>query len=490
MDITNFSAFELSQQIKTKTLSCREVMQAFLDRIHAENPKINAIIELLEEKQALALADKADEDISKGRKLGSLHGLPIALKEMVDVKGWRTTYCWEAGAEEQTLAGFGTQAIIQKDSLLAARMRKSGLIFIGKTNMPEFAFGSHTKNDLFGITRNPYNLNKTVGGSSGGAAAALATNMLPLADGSDLGGSLRNPAAFCGVVGFRPSIGRVPKLEAGWAARLSTEGPMARTVQDVAFLLAVQAGTHIGDPLSIRHQNERFEGSLKKDVKGMRIGWTADFGHLPVEKEVVEVCEKSLSMFKDLGVDVTNDFPDIMKEEKNQGLLHAMDVFRILRVLAIAPIIRAFRKNLGKKGIRAYLNSNVQYQFLEAYDQVDAEAIYLANENRQRIYQQFLSFFEKHDFLVCPTTQVLPFNVETDYVRSINGQAMNDYLEWMSICCILSITGLPIISIPCGKTENGLPVGIQIVGKPGRDLEVLEIAAAVEKAGLNRSMFL
>ena len=220
--------------ISTKQLSSYELVQAYLQRINNHNPQINAIIALLDEQEILQMARDADVALAKGQSTGLFHGLPIALKEMVQAKGWRSTFCWAAGVREPKLDFLGFNHIQQEDSILAERIKSSGLMVIGKTNMPPFAFGSHSRNELFGITRNPYNPTKSVGGSSGGATAALAAGFLPLADGSDLGGSLRNPAAFCNVIGFRPSIGRVPKSGSGWSARLATEGPMARSVKDIA----------------------------------------------------------------------------------------------------------------------------------------------------------------------------------------------------------------------------------------------------------------
>jgi amidase len=477
-DLVYQDAHILAEQIRTKQLSSYELVQAYLQRINNHNPQINAIIAMLDEQEILQMAKDADEVLAKGQPIGPLHGLPIALKEMVQAKGWRSTFCWAAGVREPKLDFLGFNHIQQEDSILAERIKSSGLMVIGKTNMPPFAFGSHTRNELFGITRNPYNPGKTVGGSSGGATAALAAGFLPLADGSDLGGSLRNPAAFCNVIGFRPSIGRVPKSGSGWIARVATEGPMARSVKDIALFLSTIAGPSTADPLSIQESSTQFLNTLQKDFKGIKVGWTADYGNLPVEKEVVETCHKALDKFKDLGIEVTDQSPTLMEKAP----VNAMDVFRTLRVMALAEHTQIFHKTLGEEGIRKYLPANVQHQFLVEHQKVDAAKIYEAEINRVRLYNLCLQFFEDHDFLISPSTQVLPFDVEKDYVRSINGQSMNDYLEWMSISCILSITGCPVISMPCGFSENGLPVGIQIMGKPNADFEVLQFAYAFEQA--------
>ncbi len=478
-------ALKIASLIRNKSVSCREVMEAFLKRIKDVNPKVNAIVHLLDEEMIMERALKADEAIAKKSDIGILHGLPIAAKEMLDVQGWPTTYCWKAGFREEKLKYLDYQNAAENDSILASRMRKSGLIFIGKTNMPEFAFGSHTRNNLFGTTCNPYDLSKTVGGSSGGAASALASGMLPIADGNDLGGSLRNPAAFCNVVGFRPSIGRIPMLDAVNRARVVTEGSMGRSVRDVGMLLSVMAGPHKDDPLSIQEAVSQFQDSLKSDVKGIKIGWTSDFGSLPVEKEVIDVCSSCLKVFNDLGVEVNQDinaYPDLMGVDPNKGEMDAMDVFRILRVANLASVIMDFRNTIGIDGIRTHMNEISQFQMIDAFDKVDGKAVLKAHKNRERILGLFESFFKDHDFLVCPTVQVVPFDKNSDYVHQINDQPMSDYLEWMSICCILSITGFPIISLPCGFTSDGLPLGIQIVGKPKADLDVLRFAYSYEQA--------
>lgn len=482
MKLVYQDAVDLAKLIKERKISCKELMQAFLNHQHKINPAIGALIEKLPEDEALKLAQEADANLAKGHKPGPLFGLPMAPKEMLGVKGWKSTYCWEAGVSEPALAFLGFNQVHQEDSILASRMREAGALFIGKTNMPPFAFGSHTKNSLYGNTRNPYDLSKSAGGSSGGAAAALATGMLPIADGSDLGGSLRNPAAFCNVIGFRPSIGRVPMLNAGWEARIGTEGPMARSVKDIALLLSAQAGPHSGDPMSIQQGSNQFLQPLDTDVSRWKLGWTSNFGQLPIEKALRDVFDSSLSYFEAVGVTIENKFPNVLKADQDQGELDAMAVFKTLRIVNIAPSVNALRKTLRLEGIRKYMTPVAQHQMIEAFEAVDAAAIFRANENRKRIYQVFLDYFEDYDFLICPSSQVLPFDLEMDYVKEINGVPMNDYLDWMSICCVISITGLPSISMPAGFSENGLPVGLQIVGKPGADMEVLQLAYAYEQA--------
>ncbi|MEM8887035.1 MAG: amidase family protein [Bacteroidota bacterium] len=481
-ELAYLDACELAALIRKGKLSARELMQSYFQQLSLFNPKINAIIDHLDESEALQLADEADRQLAKGEKIGPLHGIPLAAKEMLEVKGWKQTYCWAAGVVEEKLSAMGLNDVLEEDGLLAGRMREAGVLYVGKTNIPEFAFGSHTKNRLYGVTRNPYDLRKSSGGSSGGAAAALAAGIVSIADGSDLGGSLRNPAAFCNVIGFRPSIGRIPGKEAGWEARMGTEGPMARSVDDIALLFSAQAGPHKNDPLSIHESGERFREIIKKDHKGIRIGWTSDFGHLAVEDEVKKVCKNALTYFEDIGVEVSGSYPDIMRSDGENGIEDAMRVFRTLRTVSLGCNVLAFHHALGEGGIRKYMGPIAQYQMLDAYHAVGTMEICKANENRQRIYREFMEFFDQHDFLVCPSTQVLPFDVEWDYVEKIGDRVMKDYLEWMSICCILSTVGLPIISMPCGFSKQGLPVGLQIIGKPQADLEVLQLAKAFESA--------
>lgn len=477
-------AVDLTNMLHKKEISCVELMTFCLSRVSKINPHINAIVQLIDTDEALRLARQADQDIQEGNLRGVLHGLPHAVKDLAHVQGFRTSAGWAAGIQEPSLAKLGFALPAKTDDLFVQRMRAAGSLFIGKTNVPEFGLGSHTTNRLFGPTRNPYDLRKTAGGSSGGAAAALASGLFPLADGSDLGGSLRNPAAFCNVIGFRPSIGRVPSLEGGWEGRLATAGPMARSVRDVALLLAVQAGPDARDPLSLPNMGPLAETDLKKDVRGWCIGWTSDFGRLPIEPEVVKTSKNAISIFKSMGVQVREQqYPPIMHAHAEENEIDAMQVFRIYRVLALSGFINEIQRSIGIDGIRKFMNeSTSQYQFIEAYEAVTADLLFKAEMNRRRIFRQFLAFFENHDFLVVPTTQVQPFDVDLDYIRQIGTVRFDDYLEWMAICCIISLTGLPAISMPCGFSKDGLPIGIQIIGRPQADLSVLQLAYAFEEA--------
>ncbi len=451
-------ARKLAGDIASGARSAREIMTAYLARIAACNPRVNAICTLLPEEEAMRLADEADQRRAAGSALGPLHGLPMAAKDLTATRGIRTTMGSPIFADN----------IPEEDSLLVQRLKRAGALVIGKTNTPEFGTGSHTFNPVFGITRNPYNLDKTAGGSSGGAAAALASGMLPLADGSDMGGSLRNPAAFCNVVGFRPSMGRVPHWPniMAWQSRLGVEGPMARDVQDCALLLSALAGPDERDPMSIQDDPGKFRQDLQHDFSGARIAWTPDLGILPVAREVVEVCERSLRQLQDCGFRVEHHCPD---------LKGAMEVFRVLRASyyaqAAGPLLAAHRDKM-----KDTLRENIEVGL-----QLSGTDITAADANRTRLYLNLLNLFEQYDFLVLPTTQVQPFDVETEWVTEIEGQTLPNYLDWMSICCIISVFDLPAISVPCGFTRQGLPVGIQIVGRPRADLDVLRAAHALEQ---------
>ena len=449
----------LARQLRTRDRSAREVMEAFLARIGECNPRVNAICTLISQEQALKLAEAADDALRRGDATGPLHGLPLAVKDLSDTRGIRTTLGSPIFADN----------IPTTDSLLAQRLRQAGALIIGKTNTPEFGAGSHTFNPLFGITRNPYNLDKTAGGSSGGAAAAVACGMLPFADGSDMGGSLRNPAAFCNIVGFRPSMGRVPHWPAqmAWQSRLGTDGPLARDVDDCALLLSVLAGPDDRDPLALQEDGAQFRDSLRQDFQGRRIAWTPDLGLLPVEREVVAVCERALPVLENCGFKVASAHP---------RLDGAMDVFKTLRAAWFAGMagpLLAKHRNLMKDT----LIGNI-----EAGQKLQATDINRADILRTRLYARMLKFFRRYDFLALPATQVQPFDCEVEWVREIEGQILSDYIDWMSICCIISIFGLPAISVPAGFTDAGLPVGIQIVGPPRDDAAVLGAARVFEQA--------
>ena len=451
-------ARELAAQLRAGTLSCTELMSATLARIDAVNPGLNAICTRVDDDTAMTMAQAMDEKLRSGQATGPLAGLPIAVKDLSATAGIRTTMGSRIFADH----------VPQEDSLMVQRLKAAGALVIGKTNTPEFGTGSHTYNDVFGITRNPWNQDKTAGGSSGGAAVALAAGMMALADGSDMGGSLRNPAAFCGVVGFRPSLGRVPHWPntMAWQSRLGVEGPMARDVADCALLLSVQAGPDERDPMSIQESGEQFSDGLAFDFSGARIGWTPDLGELPVAAEVASVCAATLPHWRDCGFEVTDTCPD---------LGGAMDVFKTLRASYYSQF------GAGLLAQHRPLMKDTVIENIEAGMALSGSDITAADALRTQLYLRMLAFFEDHEFLVLPSTQVAPFDVATEWVTEIEGQQLDSYLDWMSICCIISVFGLPAISLPCGFTAAGLPVGLQIVGRPRADLAVLRAAYALEQ---------
>ena len=454
----------LVRRMSTGSLSARHVMETFLDRIEQCNPRVNAICTLIPREQALKLADDADRALHRGDETGPLHGLPMAVKDLTDTKGIRTTLGSPIFSDN----------IPARDSLLVQRLKQAGALVIGKTNTPEFGAGSHTFNALFGVTRNPYNPDKTAGGSSGGAAAALACGMLPLADGSDMGGSLRNPAAFCNVVGLRPSLGRVPHWpnQMAWQSRLGVEGPLARDVEDCALLLSVLAGPDDRDPYSLQESGERFRSGLPQDFRGSRVAWTPDLGLLPVEREVIDVCETALPVLESCGFQVNAAHP------KLDG---AMDIFKTLRAAWFAEIgapLLAKHRHLMKDTVIGNIEAG---QRLRARDITRSETLHT------RLYMRILKFFRRYDFLALPSTQVQPFDCDIEWIREIEGCLLPDYIDWMSICCIISIFGLPAVSVPAGFTSSGLPVGIQIVGPPRADAAVLGAARVFEQATDYRS---
>ncbi len=451
-------ARQLAADISSGERSAKEVMIAFLDRIERVNPDINAICTLIPRDAAIALAEDADHRRGRGEAIGPIHGLPIAVKDLSSTRGIRTTLGSPIFANN----------IPSEDSLLVQRLKAGGALVIGKTNTPEFGTGSHTFNPVFGATRNPWDRQKTAGGSSGGAAAALAAGMLPLADGSDMGGSLRNPAAFCGVVGLRPSMGRVPHYPCpmAWQSRLGVEGPMARDVEDCALLLSVLAGPDRRDPLSIEEDPTQFAEDLQHDFGPVSIGWSADLGLLPMEPEILATCEQALPYLESCGFTVRREHPD---------LKGAMEAFKVLRATYYAhfgaPLLDAHRHQM-KDTVIENIEDGLR---LSALDVARADA------TRTQCFHRLLEFFEHHEFLVLPTTQVQPFDLSTEWVQSIEGTSLSSYLDWMASCCIISLFGLPAVSVPCGFSAAGLPTGLQIVGKPRADLDVLRVAYALEQ---------
>jgi amidase len=450
------SARELLRRIRAKDVSAAEVMAAHLARIERVNPAVNAIV-TLHADEATAAARRADEALACGDEVGALHGLPVAHKDLFCTRGMRTTFG----------SPIYREFVPDVDSIVVERQRRAGAIAIGKTNVPEFGAGSQTFNTVFGSTRNPYDPSKTCGGSSGGAAVALACGMVPLADGSDFGGSLRNPANFCNVVGLRPSIGRVPQWPAfdPWET-LSVSGPMARTVDDVALFLSVLAGPDGRDPVSIGEGGECFSALPERDFAGTRIAWSADLGGLPVDPAVTAAIASQRSAFTDLGCDV---------EEASPDLDGADAAFQTLRGVSF---VNHFGDLMDKHpgAFKDTIVWNVKMGRSLTGSQV-AEAVHL----RAQIFTRMREFMERYEFLIAPVNQVPPFSVDTPYVTEIAGVKMENYLDWMRSCTAITVTGHPAISVPCGFTPDGLPVGVQIVGRYREERSLLQFAHAFEQ---------
>jgi amidase len=448
-------ATELVGLLNSRELSARELLEAHLQQIARFNPSVNAIVTLTAE-HAATLAERADEAIAAGRILGPLHGLPVAHKDLTETKGIRTTYG----------SPLRSSYVPDEDSLVVERLVDAGAVTVGKTNTPEWGTGSQTYNAVFGATRNPYNLDRTPGGSSGGAAAALAAGMIPIADGSDMGGSLRNPASFCNVVGLRPSPGRVPVWPSAdpWFA-FGVSGPMARTVADVALMMSVLAAPDARSPLSQAVPVERFEQSLERDFSGTSVAWSRDLGGLPVDEAVLRAIASGPEVLATLGCAVTHRDPD---------LTGADDVFRTWRAwnyaVTLGDLYAAHPEQFGDStawNIRAGL-------------EVTGADLVRAQRERTALYHRMRRFLDEYEFLVTLVSQVPPFDVDVPYPTQVAGVPSETYLDWMRACYWISATGLPAASVPFAFTDDGLPVGLQIVGRAGDDFGVLQLARAIE----------
>lgn len=456
-DICFMTATELARRIRARELSAREVMEAHLTQIARINPQVNAIVTLVPER-AMDAARVADEALAQGAPVGPLHGLPIAHKDLFLTKGIRTTY------GSRIYQDF----VPEHDMLIVQRMRSAGAITIGKTNTPEFGAGSQTFNEVFGATLNPYDLTKTCGGSSGGAAVALACGMVPLADGSDTGGSLRNPASFCNVVGLRTAPGRVPvyPVKAAWP-QFSVQGPMARTVQDAALFLSVLAGPDRRVPISIAEPGSTFALPLERDFKGVRIAWNCTFGGLPVDTRVTAAIDAQRTTFEALGCTVEDDAPDFSDADA---------IFHLWRAWSFQLRYGALLKT------HRHLMKDTVIWNIEAGEHLTGPQLAHAEVQRTALYDRIGQFMETYEFMICPVCQVPPFDVQQRYITEINGVPMETYIDWMRSCYFVTVTGLPAISVPCGFTPEGLPIGVQIVGRHQDELGVLQLAYAFQEA--------
>ncbi len=462
--IVEMNAVDLSQAIRGKEVSCKEVMQAFLAQIDQFNHQVNAIVSLQDRDAVLRQAEERDRQIARGEILGWMHGFPQAPKDLAATAGIRTTLGSPILRDN----------IPQQDAIIIERARRSGAILIGKTNTPEFGLGSQTYNNVFGTTLNAYDQTRTAGGSSGGAAVALALRMLPVADGSDMMGSLRNPAAFNNVFGFRPSFGRVPygPTTELYSQQLSTEGPMARTVSDLAMLLSVQAGFDPRAPLSNPEDPSIFTRPLQRDWQDVRIAWLGNLGgYLSMEPGILEICRAALAGLETLGCIVEEAAPDFAPERLWQTWL----------TLRGFLVLGKYQPYYSNPAFRAMMKPEVIWE-IENGLHLSAADVYRASADRSAWYMAVAALLQKYEFLVLPSAQVFPFAARTPWPKEVNGRIMDTYHRWMEVVIGPTLAGLPAISVPAGFHTAGLPMGMQLIGRIHADFAVLQLAYAYEQA--------
>jgi len=462
-DIVMMDAVGLGAAIRARRVSCAEVMGAYLDHIERLNPQVNAIVALQDRDALLGQARERDGELARGALRGPLHGFPIAVKDLAPVKGMPMTM------GSRILKDFVAPA----DSIMVERLRRAGAIFIGKTNTPEFGLGSHTYNSVYGATRNAYDQTRSAGGSSGGAAVALALRMLPLADGSDYGGSLRNPAGWNNVYGFRTSYGLVPPdARDAWLPSMTVLGPMARNVADLALLLSVQAGHDARAPLSMAGDGARFGGRLERDFTGTRIAWAGDCnGYLPYEPGVLDLCREALKTFAAMGCIVEEAVPDYSLEAMWRA-------WRTLRAWQSGSNLLAYYEDPEK---RALMKPEAVFE-VEHGLRLTAFDITAASVVRTEWYQAVRRFFATYDYWILPTAQLFPFAVDLHWPREIAGRKMETYHEWMKGVLPATMSGCPTLAAPAGFNAQGLPMGIQIVAPNQADFACLQLAFAYDVA--------
>jgi ureidomalonase len=458
-DLVEHDARELSGLIERREVSCVDVVRAHLDQIDRFDPQVNAIIARRDPDAVLAEAAERDAQLARGERAGRLHGLPVAVKDLAEVAGLP----WTAGSPAYR-ARVGAA-----DELYVRRLKDAGAIVVGKTNTPELGFGSQTYNPVTGATRNPYDLSRTPGGSSGGAAAALALRMLPVADGSDYMGSLRNPAAFCNVWGMRPSTARVPKP--GYVAQLSEIGPMGRSVADVGWLLSVLAGPDPDHLMGRAEDPAVFAGCLDADVTGTRVAWVGDLGgRLAFEPGVLELGRAAADTLASLGCVVEEALP----EQDFDELWSIALVWRWWNALDLEPLH-------ADPATRELLKPEIVWE-IEGGLGLSALDVTRALAGRRRWADAVAAFFTRYDFVLAPSAQVFPFDVGTPWPAEVGGRPMDTYHRWMETVAPWSLAGTPVLGMPAGFDARGLPTGVQLIGRPGADLDVLRLGRAYEEA--------
>lgn len=451
-------AVEQAALLRDGSISARELLDVHHAHIDRVNPDLNAIVTLAPERAA-ADAARADQAFASGELLGPLHGLPIAHKDLAATAGIRTTNGSLVMADE----------VPEQDALIVERSHAAGAVLVGKTNTPEFGMGSNTFNEVFGYTVNPYDTGRSCGGSSGGAAVALAAGMVPLADGSDMGGSLRNPAAFCNIVGFRPSPGRVPAWpDALPYSHISTKGPMGRTVDDVALLLSAQAGPDPRSPIALDTEGAAFGPPIRAAEPGLRIAWAPDLGGLPMQPVMRQALAGVPDKLTAMGHHV---------EEASPDLTDAMEIFDTFRAWFFAYILGDFMSTPHGATMKDTAQWNINRGLNLTMDDFNR-----ATGMQTALIARVADFFERFDVLACPVTQVQPFTIDTEWVTHVDGQEMTTYIEWMRVCTDVTVMNVPAISVPAGFTSDGLPAGLQFVGNQRDDMGVLRIAKHWEEA--------
>jgi len=453
-----WNAIDLAKAIRDREVSAVEVMRAHLDRIEEVNPMLNSLVALVPASQALGGAEAADEAVARGDEVGRLHGLPTAVKDLLDVRGLPTTY----GS-----AAFAKAPAATRDSLLTSRLRVAGALVIAKSNTPEHGVGTLTFNSVYGVTSNPWDLSKHSGGSSS-AAAAVASGMLPIADGSDSGGSLRYPSSFCNTVGLRPTAGRVPadSIGSGWSPH-SVLGPMARNSRDAGLLLSAIAGPDNASPISLGEDPSVFADLLPRSVQGLRIAWSKDAGGLPVAREVEEAYALARDRLVSLGAlveDVEIDFSD------------ADDAWEIIEMFGFF--------SFGWTGVEME-PEKYRPDFVRNVKQggdYTAKQISRGLELRTEIYRRTAQIMESHDVFVTPATPVTAPDVQVEWVKEIQGFRFDRYFQWQRMANRITMTSHPALVTPGGFTESGMPFGLQLVGRMRADAELLRIGAGIEAA--------